>query len=426
MKIRRRAVGWLVVAAVLVLGAGAANAARSARHAAPVRVTRPSRTTVIDVDRRIDVNNVNMFVANNGAFGYDLSGTYNGGFFYPNHTSKTAIYAAGLWVGGKVGSEVRLAVAEYDQEYERGRILPPGVPEDPGGATNTDLIVYKVKGWNGIPADTAHIDNPYADPDRGEDPLVHHSWNEYINGAKPYGAPTKLYKLDDTSTPAPGDSILVEGPALPGTSDQMLWCVYNDANFAAHLNEASAGTSNPLGIQVDQTTFAFDRNGPLGNTVFVKYKITNLSGATIDSMFVSQWADVDLGQFTHDLVGCDTLPDVNGHPRSLGYVYNGSNRDDIYGDVPPALGIDFLKGPIVGPDTLGLSSFAKYINGTDPLDASTTYNYMRGYLTDNGPGPTTGNPNPIIDPFGKITRYMVAGDPLLPSAGDRVDNKPPQ
>src|SRR5258706_4945057 len=111
MKIRRRAVGWLVVAAVLVLGAGAANAARSARHAAPVRVTRPSRTTVIDVDRRIDVNNVNMFVANNGAFGYDLSGTYNGGFFLPHPTPQTTIYASRLRVARQAGGRARCSGA---------------------------------------------------------------------------------------------------------------------------------------------------------------------------------------------------------------------------------------------------------------------------------------------------------------------------
>src|SRR6266850_748269 len=281
MNIRSNAVGVLVVSAALVLGAGWADAARPARDPrapAPARVARPMRVKTIDTERRIDVNNVNMFVANNGAFGYDLGGSYNGGFFYPNHTAKTAIYAAGLWIGGKVGAEVRLAVAEYDQEYLPGRITSPGVYDDPN---DLNLIVYKVKGWTGVPSDTAHVDNVYADPDRGEDPLVHHSWSEYVNGAKPFGAPTKLWTL-------PGPTV-VEGPDLPGNADQMLWCVYNDADFSAHQNEASAGTTNPLGIQVDQTTFAFDRNGPLGNTIFVKYKLTNMSGGTIDSVFVSQW-----------------------------------------------------------------------------------------------------------------------------------------
>ena len=242
-------------------------------------------------------------------------------------------------------------------------MLGGGLTDPPG---DPRLIVYKVVRYRGSASDTAHVDNPDASFDRGEDPLGHHSWSEYLNGAKPFGAPTRMWRLPNTSTPAAGDSVDVEGPDVLG--DMMLWCVYNDADPDAHTNEAAS--TAPLGIQVEQTTFAFDRLGSLGNTIFVKYKFSNRGTNVLDSVFVSQWADADLGQFTDDLVGCDTLPDLNGHPRSMGFVYNGTNRDDVYGDIPPALGIDFLQGPVVPPgDTLGLASFAKYINGTDPLAA---------------------------------------------------------
>jgi len=262
--------------------------------------------------------------------------------------------------------------------------------------------VYKVVPYSGNPQDTAHVDNPAADPDRGEDPLVHHSWSEYVNGAKPFGAPTRIWNL-------PGGP--VEGPDVAG--DMMLWCVYNDLDPDAHTNEAAS--TNPLGIQIDQTTFAFNRLGPLGNTIFVKYVIRNKGGNTLDSVYVSQWADADLGGFTDDVVGCDTLPDPNGHPRSMGFVYNGTNHDDVYGDIPPALGIDFLQGPVIAGDTLGLTSFAKYINGTDPLSADETYNYMQGL---NGDG------TPIVDPFGHVTHYMVAGDINGPPDINWVDSNP--
>ena len=415
MSIRAGAVGWLLGSVVLVFVVGVAEGSRpqrgagSARVSGPARASGPASAKTIDTDRRIDINDLNMYVANNGAFGYDLAGNYNGGLFFPNHTAKTAIYAAGLWVGAQVAGDIRLAVAEYDQEYRPGRILTPTTWDDPG---DTRLVVYKVVPWRGSPSDTAHVDNPAADFDRGEDPLVHHSWSEYLNGAKPFGAPTRIYRLDDTSTPAPGDSVDVEGPDVPG--DMMLWCIYNDADPDAHTNEA--GSTLPLGIEVEQTTFAFNRQGPLGNTIFVKYRFTNKGGNTLDSVFVSQWSDADLGQFTDDVAGCDTLPDLNGHPRSLGFVYNGTNRDDVYGDIPPALGIDFLKGPIVPPsDTLGLTSFAKYINGTDPLAASETYNYMKGL---NGDG------TPIIDPFGNETHFMIAGDLFGLPSKNWVDSNP--
>ncbi|MEO5617364.1 MAG: FlgD immunoglobulin-like domain containing protein [Candidatus Eisenbacteria bacterium] len=406
MSRNRRWQSWVLAMSVIAVVAGLADAGpRGARQStprrgvAPTAATAPNRILTIDQDRRIDINNLNMFVVNNGAFGYDLAGNYNGGLFFPNHTDKTAIYAAGLWIGARVGGEIRLAVAEYDQEYRPGRILSTTSADPPG---DPRLIVYKVLPWKGVAEDTAHVDKLDADPDRGEDPLAHHSWSEYINGAKPFGAPTRIWNL-------PGGP--VEGPDVLG--DQMLWCVYNDLDPDAHTNEA--GSTAPLGIQIEQTTFAFDRLGPIGNTIFVKYKIKNLGGNTLDSCYISQWADADLGGFTDDVVGSDTLPDLRGLPRSLGFIYNGTNRDDVYGDIVPALGVDFLQGPVSGGDTLGLSSFAKYINGTDPLSAEETYNYMQGLKGDG---------SPIVDPFGNVTHYMVAGDPFGPPDINWVDSSP--
>ena len=90
-------------------------------------------------------------------------------------------------------------------------------------------------------------------------------------GAVPYGAPWKMYRLPNTDTPAEGDSVDVPGPDVLG--DQMLWCVYNDADPDNHTNDA--GNSTPLGIEIEQTTFGFDLPGALGNTVFLKFKFRN-------------------------------------------------------------------------------------------------------------------------------------------------------
>src|SRR5262249_34894562 len=155
---------------------------------------------------------------------------------------------------------------------------------------------------------------------------------------------TRIYRLANTATPAPDDSIDVEGPDVVG--DQMLWCVYNDADPAAHTNPA--GSTNPLGVEIQQTTFAFNRQGALGNTIFLKYKITNKGGNTLDNLCVSVWAEPDLGGSTDDRVGCDTT-------LSLGYCYNATNNDQMYGATPPAVGYDFFLGPITASgDTLGL------------------------------------------------------------------------
>jgi len=412
MDLRRVALAWLAAAAVLSMGVSTVEAARPSqpRRASTFGVNRPTRIGTLDIDRRIDVNTANMWVSNNGSFAFDQA-TGNTGMYWPRGTDKGIIFAAGMWLGATVGAEERTVVAEYSMEYGPGQMLSGGGFDDP---TDPDYVVYKVVRFSGSAEDTAHVERT---PNEAayEDALVHHSWSEYMAGAVPYGAPWKLHRFDDTSTPAEGDSVDIPGPDVAG--DMMTWCVYNDADPANHTNDA--GGSTPLGIEIQQKTFAFNRQGALGNTVFIEYTLINKGTQLLEDMYISQWSDPDLGGspgFTDDLVGCDTLPDNTGKPRSLGFVYNSNNNDGGYGSNPPALGFDFFKGPVGDSgDTLGLSSFNKYINGTDPASTAETYNYMRGLLPDG---------SPVIDPNGTETKYQVAGDPVSPGPLDWLDNNP--
>ncbi|HEY6868066.1 MAG TPA: hypothetical protein VI792_12465, partial [Candidatus Eisenbacteria bacterium] len=162
---RLRAISACLLLAALACGRSAhAAPARSggalARPAIGPVAQAPARAQVFDLDRRIDVNDLNAYVTNVGWFGYDPT-HFSAGLFYPNHTAKTALYAGGLWIGAQVAGQTRVAVAEYSTEYQPGRILPVGTPEDPG---DPRLIVYKVKRWTGVPSDSAHVDNPGANP----------------------------------------------------------------------------------------------------------------------------------------------------------------------------------------------------------------------------------------------------------------------
>ena len=409
MKIRLKAVALAVAVGLMpAMAAGApgarAGASRPApRRAAPARIERDTRANVLSQARRVDINNINMFVTNYGTFANDIENQGNSGLFFPKGTIKTAVYQSGIWLVGKVGSQVRAAIAEYSQEYQPGTmnvLLGPGVfgPDDPKKA---DYQVYKVLRWTGNPADTDHVERPAAavSADRTLDPIAHHSWSEYVKGAAPYGAPTRWYHLNSN---APNDSVL--GPDVRG--DQMLWSVYNDADPSAHNN--GAGSTAPLGIEVQQSTFAFDRQGALGNTIFLEFKIINKGGSSIDSCYINLWADPDLGGAGDDLVGCDTT-------LSLGYIYNATNADQIYADRPPCVGYDFFQGPRVGSTTLGLTSFIFYINGTDPQNAVETYNYMKGFHPDG---------SPFLDPNGNPTKFYASGDPVA-GTGYLDTNRPP-
>lgn len=335
-----------------------------------------------DNQRLIDINDIGMVVTNFGSWGNDLA---NGGagLHFPRGSGHTALFGAGLWLG----ANPRVAVSEYSSEYAPGRLFAPGSADDPDHA---DLLVYKVNRYR-TETDTAHVDDPGAP--FGSDVLVHHSWSEYMAGAVPYGAPWKLHRLPDTSTPDPSDSLDVPGPDVLG--DQMLWSVYNDGDPTHHNN--IGGSTAPLDIEVRQSTFAFETPGPLGRTVFLKFEIVNKGLATQTPLYASLWSDPDLGGFTDDLVGVDLS-------RAMGFAYNATNDDLQYGVSPPAIGVDLLRGPTGEPDTVGMGAFIKYINGTDPSSSAATLNYMRGLNPDGSPivNPVTSQPTP----------FMVDGDPV--------------
>lgn len=432
MNFRLSAIGLLAASLALLAAAGAAEAkAPEARGSRPFGTAKPASVRTIDIGRRIDVNSINMFVANNGSFAYNL-GAGDSGLFYPKGTDKSAVYASGLWLGARIvdgdqapDTTLGTVVAEYSMEYGPGGITSlPGNPPVWDSTSDPLNVVYKVVRFTGARdedgnlVDTMHVER-VANDAAFEDDLVHHSWSEYMAGAARRGAPWKLYRLPDTSTPAEGDSVDVPGPDVKG--DMMLWAVYNDADPDNHTNDA--GGSEPFGIEIQQTTFAFNRQGALGNTVFMSYKIINKGYKTLTDMYISQWADPDLGGsagYTDDLVGCDTLPDGTGKPRSLGFVYNSTNNDGGYGAAPPALGYDFFRGPNVAADGdpplyLGMTSFNKYINGTDPATTDETYAYMQG-LDLHG--------DPVTDPWGNVTTYNVAGDPVSPGPNDWLDAVP--
>jgi hypothetical protein len=362
----------------------------------PLRDEQVGRVMTASTDRHFDGNSINMFVTNQGSFAYDLGRSVSG-LYFPNHTNKTVVYASGIWLGANLtdlGGEKRVAIGEYSQEFDAGAMVG-GTFDD---SSKPEYTVYKVVRYTGDPAETTHVERTAAElaADRTVDAIVHHSWSEYVNGAKPYGAPTRMYRMPGATNPS--DSVDVEGPDVLG--DQMLWAVYNDANPAKHTN--NAGSSQPLGVEIQQSTFGFDRQGPLGNTVYLKFVIINKGGHQLDSAYVSLWSDPDLGGAGDDLVGSDV-------PKSMGYVYNATNNDQTYADRPPAVGYDFFKGPTIAreglPDsTLGLASFDFYINGKDPKNATQTLFLMQGLNADG---------TPVIDPVtDEASAYYASGDPV--------------
>jgi hypothetical protein len=346
-----------VGAIFVLLAASGGDAAMRAGGAPARRAAKVHRAAqIIDNDDRMNVNNLDMVVTNHGSLAYDLV-TGNAGLIYPRGTIKTAVFAAGLWIGAQVGGEVRVAVGEYSQEYAPGPMAGGTFQSDQPGFHNFRIE----RGQTLSAADLA----------------------------------------DYTAQGGPLDS--TGAPQLLG--DATIWSVFNDADPGVHTNDA--GSTAPLGVEVQQSVFAYNRSGALGNIIFVKWRFINKGVNTLDSTYVSVWSDPDLGGATDDLVGCDTT-------LSLGFCYNATNADGQYGTTPPAVGYDFFKGPTVGGTPLPMTSFNKYVNGTDPSSQIETYNYMRGFNKDGSPI------HVLNDTTQAITKFQVSG--LNPAGANSATN----
>ncbi|OGU03641.1 MAG: hypothetical protein A2W29_10540 [Gemmatimonadetes bacterium RBG_16_66_8] len=288
--------------------------------------------------------------------------------------------------------DTRVAVVDTESEFVPGAIVG-GLPDDP---LRSEYRVYRSVRWSGNPADSSHLERTpeelAATPRL--DPLAHHSWSEYVRGAIPFGGPSEMYLLADEGTPDPADSVAVLGPRVWGS--QTAWAVYNDADPSRHV--LSHGSTAPLRVEVRQTTFLFASGGTIDGLVYFVFRIRNHGSASLQDAYVGIWCDPDLGGFADDLVGSD--PALN-----LGYCYNSTNNDAVYGPSPPAVGW-VLLGPLdkaLGTP-LGATAFVKYTAGSDPVSASETNNGLKGLLADG---------SPVVDPTsGQPTRFMVSGDPV--------------
>ena len=328
-----------------------------------------------DFSKYINANQLLGIVSNQGNLFYDAVqnfGRYDGLYFpytsiddiLSGANDKTVIYDAGLWMGGRVGVDTLIAVAEYSTEYIPGNMVAGSFDPLFG---DSKYRVYKL-----------YHDSLAANPNV-----------DYLQWPIAQGAPTD----------GGGHPLLL--------GDQTAWSVYNDAKVDEHTN--NAGSTSPLEIEIRQTLWA--SNDPShSNIINVKYQLYNNGSKHISGLYVAFWADPDLGGPSDDLVGCDTL-------QNTFFCYNATNADARYGSTPPAWGGRLLLGPTVpspgdsaisfgklihGYRNLGMTAFSKYINGIDPSSYVHTYNYLQGLTRDGSAYMYNGN----------ILQYANSGDPV--------------
>ncbi len=179
--------------------------------------------------------------------------------------------------------------------------------------------------------------------------------------------------------------------------DETYWCVFNDG-LPANQRRWQA---EPQGIEIRQTIFAEASTGATGNVVFVRYRIKNTGtlADTLKDVYVSMWADGDIGDYTDDVYACDTV-------RQGSYFYNNT-PDQVYGNEVPSFMMDMLTGPhsyIPGVTFIDINGNNIYENGIDvPID--TAFNYLGPLGIRVFPGATN---------LGLATSvFYISGDPNI-------------
>ncbi|MEM8488319.1 MAG: T9SS type A sorting domain-containing protein [Bacteroidota bacterium] len=326
----------------------------------------------------------------------------NGGLFWRGYPpvyeidGANALFASGIWIGGKINRSLHVAASRYGPwEFWAG-------PLDEAGNPPADCSLYD-KLWEIRTEDISAFLN-------GEGTSTNlKNWPWHL------GAPV----IDGDGNPNNYNLAGGDLPALLG--DQRLWWIMNDRG---NIHEAT--DSEPIGIEVHASAFAFTTPSVVGNFTFYEYKIINKNTAPVTDTYFTLFTDADLGNLNDDYIGSDTL-------IHLGFTYNADNDDEGphgYGIAPPAVGSTFLETIAAEDDgldnnrdgfadepgeKLGTTSVMTYYGGSalkgDPVLGPEYYNYMQGKWRYGGPVIEGLDGLDGVPPF-KTTRFFLPGDPV--------------
>jgi hypothetical protein len=348
----------------------------------------------------MNINKISMWIRADGRLNKGEGSHDFGGVVYPRGTAGVVYQDGMLWGGivndGKVvrfedrDYRIRVGGSTYRSGLQPGRIITRGVAEDP---EDPDVRIWRIRrDWQeaDLTQDAAeHFSIPIncVTHDQIDEVRMQYQkdWNEW-----PWEKGAPFY--DDN-----GNGIMDDGEE-PGLAyaDQVVWYPANDLDYDLNYDYRD---SPPIGMEMQVTYWAYDRphtgqnalfNAVLQHVVFKRvrlvYKgcIDTPDTARIDSMYIGQWSDVDLGSASDDLVGCDTL-------LNMGFVYNGNDTDERYGEFnlpPPTFGYVIVHGPVVPSSgdramfdfrvkenykNLGITAFT-YVTPGGP-DTDPSYNY---------------------------------------------------
>jgi hypothetical protein len=270
---------------------------------------------------------------------------------YPKGSGKNVSYLGALWMSGfDPSSNLVVSAQEFRQN---------GTDYWPGPIDTTTIIIQKrinSQNWARIwKINAVQVDS-----------FVHHLYTastipkdmvEWPAKGNPNakGASTALtisqsmapfvdVNADGVYNTADGDFPKIKG-------DQMLWWIYSDFGIT-HSNNSTGSFM----VEIKQSAYAYKRGTIADDIIFYEYDITNKSSKTYSGFRMGLMTDAELGASLDDYVGFDSS-------HRMGFVYNGTSTDVVYGTNPPVAGITFLEFPGDMPGSyVPAGSFMHYTN----------------------------------------------------------------
>ena len=372
----------------------------------------------------ININQISAWVHSDGRVGRNPY-TNSWGVSYPKGTASVVWQDCMVW-GGFVqdgnNPELRTGGGMWSVGTVPGAILSKGIAED---TSSSDVRIWRIRrDWQ--TADLRSGASEYFDTPKDSvtqnqiDKILSQyekDWNEW-----PWEKGAPFYDTNENG--------IMEKNEDPGLAyaDQVVWFVANDL-------DNSTSKSPPIGLEEQVTLWAYNRTGSqlndaLQHIIFKQVKliykgrIDTPENAHIDSMFIGQFADTEIGNAGNDFGGCDTT-------LQLGYGYNSSSVDQKFEkfDIPPpAFGYTSIyersksEGSVTNLDfnnkqsysKLKMSSFWLHATGGANGAPSPIGNYqhvIRLYNLVNGffPIPEVLS---FINPNSENTKFILPGDPV--------------
>ncbi|MES2679608.1 MAG: T9SS type A sorting domain-containing protein [Bacteroidota bacterium] len=379
------------------------------------------------VGKDLDKNYVKARIHTDNDKCWNKYGNQYAAYEVPKGRGRHAMFANSVWIGGlDAGGQLHIAANTYKQT---GTDFWPG-PLDTANITvfsATNSAIYN-KLWK---VDCKDIDNFVTAFNSGS---VSAGTYTIPDGIKTYPAqgtanfqkamlPFADVNNNGVYNPqTDGDYPLIKG-------QQQVLSIFNDRN-GLHTETHGA----PMGVEIYERSYAYfepnidDTMQAINYTTFFHYTIYNRSNVNYNNVYITDWNDVDLGNWTDDFVGTDVS-------NNFAYCYNGNPIDPSapnnagYGNKPPVMSHAILKtictndgvdnnnnSQIDEPgEQFGLSRTTYFNNNNSAFPPATTnpnvaieyYNYMTGFWKDGSAFTYSGNAYGGTIP----TSFVYTGDP---------------